>query len=112
MPATKRIKALRLAAYHRQKGRCWWCGEAMVLEPENHGGQPDRLCTAEHLMPSSVGGRTNRSNVVAACRVCNNGRQSSEHAYPGPGYAIPYEVPDDPGRVTLADVWPTTMEMS
>ncbi len=32
------------------------------------------LCTAEHVLPKSLGGKTNRANIAAACQCCNKRR--------------------------------------
>jgi 5-methylcytosine-specific restriction endonuclease McrA len=37
-----------------------------------------KLCTADHLLPRYAGGKTIAGNIVAACRACNNGRNSPE----------------------------------
>lgn len=63
------LKILRTRAYHAQGGRCWWCSEVMCTE----AGCP-RQCTAEHVEPVCVGGRTRPGNIVAACAKCNNER--------------------------------------
>lgn len=67
---------LRHQAYLAQGGRCYWCGEKMFegdQVPPNH----PRACSADHLRPQSLGGKTHRENIVAACRQCN----SSRHAW-------------------------------
>jgi 5-methylcytosine-specific restriction endonuclease McrA len=33
-----------------------------------------QFCTADHLIALHAGGKTAAGNIVAACRVCNNGR--------------------------------------
>lgn len=61
----------RKAAYRRQKGLCWWCKEKMhVGPPHNH----DRQCSADHVVRLADGGETVPSNIVAACRKCNESR--------------------------------------
>jgi 5-methylcytosine-specific restriction endonuclease McrA len=37
-----------------------------------------KLCTADHLLPRNAGGKTMASNIVAACRACNNARNAPE----------------------------------
>jgi len=44
------------------KGECYYCGRAT----------PPRDLTMDHIVPISRGGRSTKSNVVAACKQCNN----------------------------------------
>ena len=97
MADTKRLQALRRRAYLRQDGKCWWCGKPMIFKPPTPGDTPQRLCTAEHLVPRSEGGRTDRNNIVAACRACNCARQATAYILTSPV---------DASRSTLGDVWP------
>jgi len=71
-----RVKNLRIAAFARQAGRCWYCGCNMILGST----QSIRQCTAEHLVARSEGGRSNASNIVAACRFCNQTRHKRKRA--------------------------------
>lgn len=41
-----------------------------------------RVCTADHLIIRSDGGRTTEDNIVAACRECNNRRHVSVSGWP------------------------------
>lgn len=81
--AMKQLCKLRNAAFHRQQGRCYYCGLSMWLD------SPDKFmltysvtkpaalnlrCTAEHLLPRREGGRDDVRNIVAACWWCNNRR--------------------------------------
>lgn len=43
-------------------------------EPRRYGDP--RAASREHLIPRSLGGSNNKTNVVIACRRCNNGRRS------------------------------------
>jgi 5-methylcytosine-specific restriction endonuclease McrA len=71
----KLLAALRMAACRRQLGLCYWCAEPMFTDVEpTH----PKLCTADHLIPCYAGGKTTAGNIVAACRACNNGRNSLE----------------------------------
>ncbi len=45
----------------RQRGECWWCGEAKPL-------------TIDHNIPIAKGGRHAVGNIVMACESCNKGR--------------------------------------
>lgn len=85
----------RIAAYNRQRGRCFHCDGLLwerALEPKGNAEArilpfdpltPDRyanvpvdnaLCTTEHLIPRSQGGGDQSDNIVAACRYCNSRR--------------------------------------
>lgn len=57
-----------------QSGRCFHCGEAMLMRvASNHG----RGWSREHIYPVSRGGR-NAGNVVLAHRKCNSARGNPE----------------------------------
>jgi 5-methylcytosine-specific restriction endonuclease McrA len=55
---------LRSLAKQRWGGTCGYCGRT-----------PHRL-TLDHIVPKSKGGRDVRSNLVAACRRCNDSKGS------------------------------------
>ena len=44
------------------KGVCYYCGR----------GTSAKDLTMDHIVPISRGGRSTKSNVVAACKECNN----------------------------------------
>ncbi len=44
------------------RGICHYCGEKF---------QPEDL-TMDHLVPVSRGGKSNKGNIVACCKECNN----------------------------------------
>ena len=72
-------EARRLArrAHRRQGGKCFWCHEPMLLAAPSWNGNVDpRMMTAEHLVPIKWGGRTEPTNIVAACAECNHGRDA------------------------------------
>ena len=48
----------------------------LLVAPSWNGTQPPRLMTAEHLIPIRWGGRTEATNIVAACAECNHGRDA------------------------------------
>lgn len=60
--------------FDAQRGRCHWCGEAMILD----GVWVDdpRYATREHLVPRSKGGTSKWPNIVLAHGWCNNRRES------------------------------------
>lgn len=77
MPDTRNLRRRRLNAFEEQGGRCYWCGEQMVLTDLAEGTLPANAATVEHLYPR-IGGirQPSRSGrvTVAACNRCNNNR--------------------------------------
>ena len=70
-------------AYKQQQARCIYCERPTWLSnPQAFSHQykitlkQARLfqCTAEHLTARQDGGKDDRSNIVAACHFCNQGR--------------------------------------
>ena len=79
----KLLKRLRADAFARQNGLCFYCGQPMWLDDcaafaREYGltlrQARRRQCTAEHLIARKDGGRESASNIVAACRGCNQTR--------------------------------------
>lgn len=79
----KRQAVLRNRAYYLQNGRCFYCDQPMWLDYPEHFAHLYGMslrqaaafrCTAEHLLPQRLGGKTNRKNIVAACFCCNRRR--------------------------------------
>lgn len=54
-------KKKREFLYLRQDGRCWFCGNEMMI----------RDSTLDHLVPFSKGGSGGYDNLVLACAPCN-----------------------------------------
>lgn len=52
---------LKQLAFADQGGRCRYCDQPLDLA----------AFQGDHVEPRAIGGRTVRSNVVAACRLCN-----------------------------------------
>ncbi len=50
--------------FRRDQNLCLYCGKSLS----------DRLLTRDHLVPTSRGGRDEWTNVVTACRSCNQGK--------------------------------------
>lgn len=80
---SKTLIKSRSTAFERQGGRCYYCDFPMwrgSIEQfaRLHGitlGQARQFqCTAEHLLARQDGGGDGRSNIVAACLVCNQRR--------------------------------------
>lgn len=57
--ATRRI--LKAEALKKQGGKCLYCTEPLLLS----------VATAEHRIPISRGGLTEKNNIDAACEPCN-----------------------------------------
>ena len=79
----KPIVNFRLDAFHNQKGRCFYCASLMWTKDAKCFAKSNSIseaaaarfqCTAEHLRARCDGGRTDRENIVAACRFCNSNR--------------------------------------
>jgi len=77
------LPTLRQRASARQQHRCYYCNLPMWQDNADkfsvRHGISCRMarqfqCTAEHLIPRSAGGRTTRTNIVAACLHCNQTR--------------------------------------
>lgn len=73
----------RTYAYYNQEGRCIYCDYPMWVSSalryaKLYGcsiAQARRLkCTAEHLVAKQDGGKDYRSNIAAACDLCNQRR--------------------------------------
>jgi 5-methylcytosine-specific restriction endonuclease McrA len=50
--------------YKAQKGCCWWCGKFVGLTFD-----------IDHRVPVSKGGSSDISNIVIACRECNDSKK-------------------------------------
>ena len=61
--------------FDRDGDRCVYCG-ATQRGPSFQDKAPLRL-TLDHIIPTSRGGRTVRSNLVTCCNRCNNARSDT-----------------------------------
>ncbi len=64
-------KAVRLAIYLRDGFTCVYCLRDL------HDANPFDV-TLDHLMPRSLGGTHETTNLVTACRSCNSSRQAKD----------------------------------
>ncbi|RIA18866.1 HNH endonuclease [Ectopseudomonas oleovorans] len=89
------IRKLRLLAFHRQNGKCCYCGFLMWLDSaesfaKQHGITIKQArhfqCTAEHLHARQDGGRDVRENIAAACIRCNQLRHRRQKPMPPEQY--------------------------
>lgn len=78
---TKLVRHLRIAAYVRQKNRCYWCGKTNLRQGQPGEWHPN-IMTAEHLVRRADGGQDTPENVVAACARCNNDRDRRPDGVP------------------------------
>ncbi|QSH42517.1 HNH endonuclease [Lentisphaerota bacterium ZTH] len=64
----KKARELRKTEWWRRKlqaGICHYCGKKFP---------PDEL-TMDHVVPVARGGRSNKGNIVACCKECNNDKK-------------------------------------
>lgn len=61
---------LRAALRQRQGKRCFYC--RCLMGPWGSGQK--REATIDHYIPIANGGSDERSNLVAACKVCNEAK--------------------------------------
>jgi 5-methylcytosine-specific restriction endonuclease McrA len=89
----KSLSKIRSEAFHRQAGRCYYCGVVMCADEPTAFATAYRLtlrlvkslsCTAEHLVPKQDGGCNSVSNVAAACWLCNQRRHKQRKVAPTP----------------------------
>lgn len=88
MPNRKSLVRPRSIAYSRQLGLCFYCSCPMWLSDQNkfitmYGITTSQAkvlqCTGEHLEAHQDGGSSEQSNIVAACKYCNQGRHKRKH---------------------------------
>ncbi|MEA9705255.1 HNH endonuclease [Xanthomonas campestris] len=87
--SNKRLKSLRIRAFHAQAGCCFYCGLPMWLaSPSELRLKPSKArsfqCTAEHLVAQQDGGQDVPENVVGAHARCNQGRHKRRGLTPSP----------------------------
>ncbi|MEJ5299560.1 MAG: HNH endonuclease [Thermodesulforhabdaceae bacterium] len=61
----EKARALRKTRWWQRKiskGHCYYCGAAV----------PPNELTMDHIVPLVRGGRSTKSNIVPACKSCNN----------------------------------------
>lgn len=79
--------------YARDKGRCQYCGTALSR----------REATIDHVLPRARGGRTQWTNVVLACRACNQRKGDRNPEEAGLRLSRPPERPRHlPGTLRLS----------
>lgn len=76
-------RAYLLTLIQNQGDSCYWCKKTVVLGVER--GHPDRA-TIDHLVPVSLGGGDETSNLRVACNWCNHQRGNRTGAMPAEGW--------------------------
>lgn len=90
-------KFCRRSILLRDRYRCQYCGERF----ESHE------LTYDHVLPRSLGGRTEWTNIVSACMPCNSKKANSLPNYSGrkriaaPGQMRPLKEPRRPTNAEL-----------
>src|ERR1700676_3279427 len=96
MPKHQLIVQLRRIAAKKQSFRCCYCGHPMCFSSpatfaRKYNVSEARacmlLCTAEHLVPRSKGGKDRRPNIAAACLLCNTMRHRLPNELEPPAFA-------------------------
>ncbi|MGE0115886.1 MAG: HNH endonuclease [Steroidobacteraceae bacterium] len=86
---SKSLSKIRISAFDRQNGRCWYCALPMwtrnpLAFATQYAITTDQAkqfqCTAEHLVAHQDGGKNADTNIVAACRFCNGHRHRKKNA--------------------------------
>jgi 5-methylcytosine-specific restriction endonuclease McrA len=72
MKAAQRIKLFE-TIFARDGARCVYCGVETHRLARGLSRSP-ALATLDHVVPRSMGGPLNASNLVLACQACNNQR--------------------------------------
>lgn len=90
------LRNLRLRAYDAQCGRCFYCHFPMWIANAAQFARSWGMslaearrfqCTAEHLVPVAEGGLAIPTNIVAACRFCNQTRHRARKIRSADQYA-------------------------
>jgi 5-methylcytosine-specific restriction endonuclease McrA len=83
VPIHKRVAFTRTNVFLRDRFRCQYCGAG------------DATLTFDHVVPRSMGGETNWTNIVAACDPCNL-RKGARHDMQ------PMKIPREPTSAELS----------
>lgn len=69
------MKPKRKEVWDKTNGHCWYCGIQLIIRDEH---DPDsRLLSRQwfaldHVMPRTLGGSNDASNLVPVCLICNS----------------------------------------
>lgn len=89
-------RRLRFEILRRDKHTCRYCGASA----------PDVPLTVDHVIPTTLGGGDEPSNLVTACQSCNGGKTSI-----APDSELVVDVQQDALRWKRAMEWATTSYM-
>lgn len=78
----KTMRKIREKLYHKQEGKCAYCGVDVVMtshHPMDFGYDPN-LAVTDHILPLCRGGATEEENLCVVCCWCNcvKGKKSLE----------------------------------
>ena len=98
------MRGRRTRLRERDGDLCFYCGSMMLFEPtwRKTGSRPFRVhpaneATVEHLVDRQHGGSNDLTNLVLACKGCNNGRN-----YMGLAEKLSSRLPSAPAKDTAA----------
>lgn len=86
------VKFSRINVFTRDHFRCQYCGQRFAIE---------RL-TYDHVLPRSSGGRTEWTNIVTACRACN---EKKRNRTPDESGMFPLQPPRAPKTLPMTAPW-------
>ena len=69
-------RRLKRKLWEQQSGLCFYCRKA-VLHPD-YGLHLDNSATVDHVIPRFRGGSNHSSNLILACRRCNQNKGSQD----------------------------------
>jgi hypothetical protein len=72
----KRQPGKRKWLWHREGEICYWCRRPTRYLKKGHAWN---MATIDHILPRYKGGTRDDSNLVSACRLCNNRRDYEDH---------------------------------
>lgn len=75
--STTYYRQQRLIAWRRDRGICAWCGRRPHFDRCTPQGC-DLCYEADHIQHVSNGGLDHHSNLVVACRACNQARSTHD----------------------------------
>ena len=82
-----KLKKIKLSKFKSQDGRCYYCCQPMWTGNSGEFCKTFNMslpqaakfqCTAEHVVARCDGGKDVSSNIVAACKFCNNKRHRAK----------------------------------
>jgi 5-methylcytosine-specific restriction endonuclease McrA len=58
---------------------CHYCGNPLVIDPDERGVLRDNQLTLDHIVPRSLGGTDHLENLVLSCAGCNQWKGSLKY---------------------------------